>query len=214
MTLEPLNIRCTSTKCQEGKHFYRPQRTSDGASGPCRECGADPVDWSRVHKRNLSDVKNTFSVMRTELIRDVFWNAELDEKAINHARRKGWEKLREDIEKRVRTALAPVVPFWDGRQTPRQGQVIYYAQHATGTCCRSCLAEWHNIPKGRAMTEDEIAYCAELIRLYITERMPNLPEEGVKVPPIRQRSKSASNTAAQIDDILESKRKRGQDAED
>jgi predicted Fe-S protein YdhL (DUF1289 family) len=32
------------------------------------------------------------------------------------------------------------------------------AQHATGTCCRGCLAKWHGIPKGEALTDEEQAH--------------------------------------------------------
>jgi hypothetical protein len=51
--------------------------------------------------------------------------------------------------------LAPAEPVNDGRQTPFRGHPVFVAQHATGTCCRSCLSKWHDIPKGRALSAEE-----------------------------------------------------------
>ena len=51
--------------------------------------------------------------------------------------------------------LAPAEPLNDGRQTPMRGHPVFVAQHATATCCRSCLAKWHGIPPGRALAGDE-----------------------------------------------------------
>ena len=51
--------------------------------------------------------------------------------------------------------LAPAAPPNDGRQTPWKGHPVFIAQHATATCCRSCLAKWHGIPAGRELSADE-----------------------------------------------------------
>jgi hypothetical protein len=51
--------------------------------------------------------------------------------------------------------LAPAQPHNDGRQTPMRGHPAFIAQHATATCCRSCLAKWHSIEPGRALSEAE-----------------------------------------------------------
>jgi len=51
--------------------------------------------------------------------------------------------------------LAPASPRNDGRQTPMRGHPAFIAQHATATCCRSCLAKWHGIPRGRALGPQE-----------------------------------------------------------
>jgi len=49
--------------------------------------------------------------------------------------------------------LAPAEPVNDGKQTPFRGHPVFIAQHATGTCCRSCLEKWHGIARGRALDE-------------------------------------------------------------
>jgi hypothetical protein len=55
----------------------------------------------------------------------------------------------------VAKRLAPAEPLNDGRQTPMRGHPVFIAQHATATCCRSCLAKWHGIAAGRALSDTE-----------------------------------------------------------
>jgi hypothetical protein len=70
---------------------------------------------------------------------------------------------REFIAKR----LAPAAPANDGKQTPFRGHPAFVAQHATATCCRSCLAKWHKIPRGRRLTEDEQAYTIAVLERWL-----------------------------------------------
>jgi hypothetical protein len=51
--------------------------------------------------------------------------------------------------------LAPAHPLNDGQQTPLRGHPVFVAQHATATCCRRCLAKWHNIDPGRQLAAEE-----------------------------------------------------------
>lgn len=55
----------------------------------------------------------------------------------------------------VETRLAPALPKNDGSQTPMRGHPVFVAQHATASCCRSCLAKWHRIPARRPLSEEE-----------------------------------------------------------
>ena len=55
----------------------------------------------------------------------------------------------------IEQRLAPAEPRNDGKQTPMRGHPVFVAQHATATCCRSCLAKWHGIPAGRPLMEGE-----------------------------------------------------------
>jgi hypothetical protein len=64
-----------------------------------------------------------------------------------------------------------------------------YAQHATASCCRKCIEEWHGIHQGRELTEDEITYLATLAILYVDERLPFLTQAGEKVPRMAHRSR-------------------------
>lgn len=95
--------------------------------GRCRECGADLVDWNRVHERDIRDARHTFEMLRFELIRHAFFHRPLDETAINHAKRKGRRELLEAVRVRLKKYLAPASPPRDGRQTPFDRNAIYYA---------------------------------------------------------------------------------------
>lgn len=63
--------------------------------------------------------------------------------------------------------LAPARPAADGKQTPMRGHPVFVAQHATGTCCRCCLAKWHRIPKGRPLSEAEIEHVLTVLRRWL-----------------------------------------------
>ena len=63
----------------------------------------------------------------------------------------------------VRQRLAPARIPNDGKQTPMRGHPVFIAQHATATCCRGCLKKWHDIPKGRELTDKEQEYVVSII---------------------------------------------------
>jgi hypothetical protein len=70
----------------------------------------------------------------------------------------------------VKKRLADADPANDGRQTPMRNHPVFVAQHATGTCCRGCLAKWHRIPKGRPLTQEQIDYIVEVLRRWLTQQ--------------------------------------------
>ncbi|NMC21758.1 MAG: DUF4186 domain-containing protein, partial [Thermogutta sp.] len=74
-----------------------------------------------------------------------------------YLRRKGWETVARHAEEIIRDRLGQALPPNDGRQTPWQGHPVFVAQHATATCCRKCVERWHAIPRGRRLSQDEIA---------------------------------------------------------
>lgn len=67
----------------------------------------------------------------------------------------------------VKARLAPARPSKDGRQTPWRGHPVFVAQHATATCCRSCLAKWHRIPKAVALTQAQQDYVVGVILTWL-----------------------------------------------
>lgn len=69
--------------------------------------------------------------------------------------------------------LAPAAPPNDGKQTPFRGHPIFVAQHATATCCRGCLAKWHGIPKGHALTEEEQEHVIATLQRWLQREMPD-----------------------------------------
>ena len=57
---------------------------------------------------------------------------------------KGIKKIEADARDLIIKRIAPKCPNNDGKQTPmRQVHPVFIAQHATGCCCRGCLAGEH-----------------------------------------------------------------------
>jgi hypothetical protein len=191
--LAPLKITCTSTACNDGLHCFR-QAKKKGEEhvkgGKCRDCGTELVDFARIQKRNLKDLEYTFRSLKHEMIRHHFWHLEIDERALNYARRKGKNGMRTAAEHRIRVSVGPAEPAFDGRQTGKSGNPLFYAQHATATCCRKCIEYWHGIEQKRPLTESEIQYFAGLLKMFVDDRLPKLTETGEKVPPIRGHNRS------------------------
>jgi hypothetical protein len=67
--------------------------------------------------------------------------------------------------------LAPAEPYKDGKQTPYRGHPVFVAQHATATCCRTCLQRWHDIPKGRGLSREERGYVVDVICRWIEREL-------------------------------------------
>ena len=187
--LQPLEITCKSADCEAGLHCFKQHKKEMMLfnKGSCVYCGVGLVDWSRIHKKNYSDIEYVFNSLKFEYYRHHYWHKEIDQKAINHALRKGRRKMKDAAEKRIRTSIGPAQPFHDGWQTGKEGNILFYAQHATATCCRKCLNYWHGIPLGRELSDGEIEYFSNLIMRFVDDRMPNLPEGPTHVPPIRRK---------------------------
>jgi hypothetical protein len=138
-----------------------------------------------VHRRNLKDVEHTFGSLKLELIRHYFWHVPISERAMRYALKKGKLLLHSATSKQIRRLIGCATPFRDGTQTPRedspQANAIHYAQHATASCCRKCLEEWHGIPPGRELTDEEISYLTSLAMLYLEDRIPQLTDYPQRV---------------------------------
>lgn len=86
---------------------------------------------------------------------------------LEQLRAKGIEEIGLHARRLVGERLSPSQPVNDGRQTPYRGHPVFIAQHATATCCRSCLEIWHRIPKGRPLGQQECDYVARLIEAWL-----------------------------------------------
>ena len=80
---------------------------------------------------------------------------------------RGMEAIRKHARELLAARVAPAAPRKDGKQTPYRGHPVFVAQHATATCCRSCLERWHGIAKGRELTDDELGYAVEVVCRWI-----------------------------------------------
>jgi len=71
----------------------------------------------------------------------------------------------------IRQRVAPAQPRNDGRQTPYRGHPVFVAQHATATCCRTCLAKWHGIAAGEQLTPEQLDYVVDVISRWIERQL-------------------------------------------
>ena len=85
----------------------------------------------------------------------------------NYLGQRGLETVLQHADRFIADRLAPAFPARDGKQTPYRGHPVFVAQHATATCCRTCLERWHGIPKGRELTSEERAYAVGVICRWI-----------------------------------------------
>jgi hypothetical protein len=84
---------------------------------------------------------------------------------------RGSATMREQARELVDTRLAPAFPRNDGKQTPYRGHPVFVAQHATATCCRSCLARNHGIEPGRELTAAERRHVVDVICRWIEREL-------------------------------------------
>lgn len=95
----------------------------------------------------------------------------LKQKDILYIQTKGIATIKQHAYDFITTRLAPAHLQNDGKQTPMRGHPVFIGQHATGTCCRGCLEKWHQIPKGKPLTNEEIDYVVKVIMSWIANEM-------------------------------------------
>lgn len=91
----------------------------------------------------------------------------LNDKDASYYRSRGSDVILDHAIDFISKRLAPAKPYKDGKQTPMRGHPVFVAQHATGTCCRSCLAKWHDIPKGNDLSQVEQAHVVAAIMRWL-----------------------------------------------
>ena len=80
-----------------------------------------------------------------------------------YLREKGIDTVLAQAHELIGKRLAPQAPLNDGKQTPFRGHPVFIAQHATATCCRSCLAKWHGIAAGKVLDDAERRHVVDAI---------------------------------------------------
>jgi hypothetical protein len=113
----------------------------------------------------MRDIDELFAALSKSRFRSRFTLSDSDRQ---YAARKTPATIRDHARKFVLDRLAPPAPPNDGRQTPMQGHPVFRAQHATATCCRKCLAKWHGIQQGRALTDEEVDYVVRVIDRWVS----------------------------------------------
>ncbi len=87
----------------------------------------------------------------------------LGSKERTYLEEKGIEVILQHARQFVQERLGPANPVNDGKQTPMRNHPVFVAQHATGACCRGCLAKWHGIPAGSPLDDGQIEYIVSVI---------------------------------------------------
>lgn len=97
----------------------------------------------------------------------------LNEKELSYLKEKGLNKMDEHAREFINRRLKPANPRNDGKQTPYGKHPVFVAQHATATCCRSCLQKWHSIPKNKPLDDGEVEYILKVIRKWLVQQVSN-----------------------------------------
>lgn len=113
----------------------------------------------------MKDVEEVFARLGDSDFRS---RIHLEEKERDYLARKGMDVVLSHAADFIEKRLAPAQPANDGKQTPWRNHPVFVAQHATATCCRTCLEKWHAIPKGRELTDEEKHYAVEVIRRWLS----------------------------------------------
>lgn len=95
----------------------------------------------------------------------------LNKQLKEYTKEKGINKIKEHAYDFVNKRLKPKIIANDGKQTPMKGHPVFIAQHATATCCRSCLFKWHKIPKEKELSDKEVDYIVNLIIKWIENEL-------------------------------------------
>lgn len=116
----------------------------------------------------MATVEQALSRLQRSAFRAKFHLSEQDRQYIAD---KGMETIQRHAADFVRTRLAPASIPNDGKQTPMRGHPVFIAQHATACCCRGCLAKWHGIPAGKALTEAQKQYVVDVLMTWIQREL-------------------------------------------
>jgi hypothetical protein len=184
--LPKLGVRCTDAQCDKKLHAFKPKpQMSAEEVGSCRVCGEQGlVDWERVHQRDPADFEYLRGALDKELIRHLFWELQIPDHVRDLAVNPRKYTLAEMIERSIRTRIGPPASklFRDGMQTPfphsPEARIFHYGQHATGTCCRQCLAYWHGIAAEVPLEKKELDYTTGLVWRYVNEKLDAPGEHG------------------------------------
>ena len=115
-----------------------------------------------------NNIDQRLDVLATRPFRAKFHLQESDRLMIAQ---KGLDTIRQHAADLIGKRLAPAAPLRNGKQTPYRGHPVFVAQHATATCCRSCLERWHRIPKGRELTPTERDYVVAVIEAWLLREL-------------------------------------------
>jgi hypothetical protein len=112
----------------------------------------------------MRDLDDVFSALERSPFRQRF---KLGPRERTYLNERGLETVLTHGADFVAKRLAPAEPANDGKQTPMRGHPVFVAQHATATCCRSCLAKWHRIAAGAPLSSAEQVHVLKAIERWL-----------------------------------------------
>jgi len=95
----------------------------------------------------------------------------LNNKEYEYLNKNGLDTIMEHADYFIDSRLTPAYPKNDGKQTPMKNHPVFIAQHATGTCCRSCLFKWHRIKKNKELSTREKQYIMQVIKIWLCNQI-------------------------------------------
>lgn len=132
---------------------------------PCQISTQKPAEKRNSRVRKLDQL---FDKLGKSNFRRQFHLGAWDKAYVNE---KGLDRVLDHARDFVDRRLAMPHPSRDGKQTPFRGHPVFVAQHATATCCRSCLEKWHGISRGRALDSEERDYVVGVLERWISIEM-------------------------------------------
>ena len=115
-----------------------------------------------------TDLDNLFQKLARSKFRSKF-RLNYDDRLF--AEMKGPEVLRQHAHDLIIKRLAPEEPL------KVKGHPVFVAQHATGCCCRGCLLKWHDIPKHRELSDEEVEYVVKVLLEWIARDLQKEPRK-------------------------------------
>ena len=120
-----------------------------------------------AYNRLMHDIELLFASLQRSAFRSRF---RLSPKEADYLKKKSLPTILDHARQFITARLAPAALPNDGHQTPTRNHPVFIAQHATATCCRKCLENWHRIPKARHLTPNQIDYIVSVIHRWLTEQ--------------------------------------------
>ncbi len=172
---KPVKLHCTDSDCENGEHCYRPKRGQwkKLGDGRCMHCGDTSVDMELTREYRTAEIPAIFEELRKEHIRAVHFEKPLDARAKRLIRRDGYEGVRAKARGRLKSRVGDP-GIWDGRQTPFDGDILNFAQHATATCCRKCMRYWYGFNTEGQLDRRKLDFCEEMLLTYLEDRKKDI----------------------------------------
>ena len=118
----------------------------------------------------MREIRDLFDALAKSAFRQRFRLGPLERRYLDE---KGLEVVLSHARDFIQDRLAPAHPKNDGRQTPMRGHPVFIAQHATATCCRSCLAKWHGLANGMPLGNEEVDYIVRVLTAWLERQAPS-----------------------------------------